>query len=248
MASFQVRRNKNGEITQVEAPNGKPSILFSTINRFVKDKEQALRYWSQAYTPSFKSWFGDWQNNSSTKNVETQSELLTLQSQILNTNGDINYKELKEACDTVINGQAYINILSLGEETGRTKGGRRHVEASLIATANERANYKKQTDVKRTEQEKLLEEYAKETGSWIEAEEFPESEILGEGAEAKLFKSSKQGYVRKVVNYRKFSKTTHEYLTNRVSLHNYLFLILRMSWLDLLQLKILLVKSSLHLS
>jgi hypothetical protein len=59
MACF-VFRNEQGEITKVNAPNGKESKLFSNINSLVKDKEQALKLWAQVYTPSFKSWFGQW--------------------------------------------------------------------------------------------------------------------------------------------------------------------------------------------
>lgn len=61
MAECQVFRNEQGEITRVEAPNGRESLLFESLVKLIKDKEQALKLWAQVYTPSFKSWFGDWE-------------------------------------------------------------------------------------------------------------------------------------------------------------------------------------------
>jgi len=70
-----IRNKQTGEIQQVIASNGKPSILFqslSNVSDFVNDKETALRYWAKAYTPTFKEDFGNW-------------ELLSDASQLSNT-------------------------------------------------------------------------------------------------------------------------------------------------------------------
>lgn len=61
MAECFVFRNEQGEITRVNAPNGKESYLFKNLTNLVKDKEQALKLWAQVYTPTFKNWFGDWE-------------------------------------------------------------------------------------------------------------------------------------------------------------------------------------------
>jgi len=50
-----IRDKQTNEIKRVLAPNGKDSILFQSISDLVSSKEEALRYWAQVYTPSFKS-------------------------------------------------------------------------------------------------------------------------------------------------------------------------------------------------
>jgi hypothetical protein len=79
MACSIIRNKKSNEIEQVLAPNGRESILFKSINGFVTDKEQALRYWAQVYTPEFKLWFGDWEN----KNFYTRNA-----SKVVDANGE----------------------------------------------------------------------------------------------------------------------------------------------------------------
>lgn len=61
--SCSVKRNENGNIVRVEAPNGNESQLYNSILQFIPDKEDALRAWAQVYTPSFKNWFGDWEQS-----------------------------------------------------------------------------------------------------------------------------------------------------------------------------------------
>lgn len=58
----QIFRNDDGQITRVEAPNGKPSILYQSILDVVKDPEVAIEQWARVYTPSFKQRIGDWEN------------------------------------------------------------------------------------------------------------------------------------------------------------------------------------------
>jgi hypothetical protein len=77
MAECQVFRNDdNGVIERVEAPNGQPSTLYSTLQDLVKDKEQALRLWAQVYTGSFKNWFGDWERGQGSKVIDANGEPL----------------------------------------------------------------------------------------------------------------------------------------------------------------------------
>jgi hypothetical protein len=76
MAECQVFRNDDGVIERVEAPNGQPSTLYSTLQNLVKDKEQALRLWAQVYTGSFKNWFGDWERKQGSKVVDENGEPL----------------------------------------------------------------------------------------------------------------------------------------------------------------------------
>lgn len=50
-----IRDKQTNEIKRVLAPNGKDSILFDSIKNLGFSKEEALRYWAQVYTPSFKA-------------------------------------------------------------------------------------------------------------------------------------------------------------------------------------------------
>jgi len=69
-------RNSNNQIVRVNAPNGKESKLFNSILKVQPDKEQALVAWARVYTPSFKSWFGDWEKNQGSKVVDENGEPL----------------------------------------------------------------------------------------------------------------------------------------------------------------------------
>ena len=84
MAECQVFRNDDGVIERVEAPNGQPSTLYSTLQDLVKDKEQALRLWAQVYTGSFKNWFGDWERKQGSKVVDANGEPLLVYHNTLN--------------------------------------------------------------------------------------------------------------------------------------------------------------------
>ena len=111
----------------------------------------------------------------------------------------------------------------MAEEQGRTKGGRRNVEASLLLSANERANSKEQGSNVREKQEDLLKAYAIENSIWFTEDSFSDNDFIDEGTESKVYTSPKDKYVRKTINYKRYSKTPQEFLDNRISLHNYLF-------------------------
>lgn len=138
-------------------------------------------------------------------------------------NNKINYEELNKYSNKIISGKIYINRLLLAEESGRIAGGERNVEASIILTTNERTDPTKQNELKRTDEEKRLRDYADYKKIWFHESQFQDTDIIAAGAEAKLYPSSKEGYVRKVINYRRYSNTPLEFLDNRISLHNYLF-------------------------
>lgn len=79
MACSIIRNKDTNDIEQVLAPNGKESILYKSISALVGEKELALRYWAQVYTPEFKLWFGDWEN----KNFYTRNA-----SKVVDDNGE----------------------------------------------------------------------------------------------------------------------------------------------------------------
>jgi hypothetical protein len=133
----------------------------------------------------------------------------------------INYETLRRKTDAIFSGTFYIDCLSFREEQGRIKGGRRNVEATLILGAGERAGTAEQRNVE--EQEKLLTDYAHKSGIWIDESSFKIAGQIAEESEAKVYYFPGKGIVRKVVNYRRFSKTPLDHLNNRITLHNYLF-------------------------
>lgn len=57
----QIYRNEDGTISKVTAPNGNESKLYKDILALTTNEEEAVRLWAQVYTPSFKTWFGDWE-------------------------------------------------------------------------------------------------------------------------------------------------------------------------------------------
>ena len=66
MAQCVIITDENNKVETVLAPNGQKSILFQSILNLenVSNKEEALKLWAQVYTPVFKKWFGDWENDS----------------------------------------------------------------------------------------------------------------------------------------------------------------------------------------
>lgn len=86
MAFCTIARDQSGEIQEVYAPNKNPSILYRDILESLNDnskegKENALKIWARAYTPSFKKQFGDWELLSIAKNLA--SKLKGIYSSIL---------------------------------------------------------------------------------------------------------------------------------------------------------------------
>jgi hypothetical protein len=58
----------------------------------------------------------------------------------MNNEGGIDYVELERTANAIERGIACLDRLSLAEEQGRRQGGRRNVEASVLLSAEERAN------------------------------------------------------------------------------------------------------------
>lgn len=84
--SCSVFRDKDNNITRVEAPNGQESVLFSSLKAAIGElgnEEDALRAWARVYTPTFKQWFGDWENDkeNSSKVIDKNGEPLLVHHQ-----------------------------------------------------------------------------------------------------------------------------------------------------------------------
>ncbi|MDR1507813.1 MAG: hypothetical protein LBI67_11995 [Treponema sp.] len=63
------------EANRYQAPNGKPSLLLESLG-----EDQGRQAWYAVRTPSFKSWFGDWENDlkNSSKVVDANGEPLAV--------------------------------------------------------------------------------------------------------------------------------------------------------------------------
>lgn len=62
---------KNGDITDVKAPNGNPSLLYKTARKILGSKRRAIEVWATAYTSDFIDYYGDWRNPSPTSFFNT---------------------------------------------------------------------------------------------------------------------------------------------------------------------------------
>lgn len=140
--------------------------------------------------------------------------------------GRINSERLSKATDAVLKGIARINTLSLREEQGRSKGGRRNVETSLLLTASERASRSRQENNNRQEvinrQEEILRNYARENKIWLDSDAIKaqSSLQLPGGFESNVYRTKDGRHVIKVVNYRILDNTPQSFIDNRISLYN----------------------------
>jgi hypothetical protein len=76
MACSIIRNRETKKIEKVLAPNGKESVLYNNILSIESNPESALKIWAQVYTPSFKAWFGNWENKEGSKVVDENGEPL----------------------------------------------------------------------------------------------------------------------------------------------------------------------------
>lgn len=65
--SCQIKYDKHGNVSRVNAPNGNESILYQTLKNTLGNSNDALKAWARVYTDNFKNWFGHWAPNNSTK-------------------------------------------------------------------------------------------------------------------------------------------------------------------------------------
>jgi hypothetical protein len=75
--SCQIFRNENNQVIKVTAANGEDSLLYRDILNLEEvggDNEIAVDMWLTAYTPAFKSYFGDWENGKENGMVDVNGE------------------------------------------------------------------------------------------------------------------------------------------------------------------------------
>ena len=87
---------------------------------------------------------------------------------IINKKGGINYEQLKDVARRTISGNATIERLNTEEERGRSKGGERAIEATLVIGGLQKAEGKSKekliTEQKLLEEETILREYTEHKG------------------------------------------------------------------------------------
>lgn len=144
----------------------------------------------------------------------------------------VNYDKLGVATGYIQHSHAWLDRLSLAEEKGRSIGGPRNVEASIVAGGYESTSRQALDEIQSEliveiakAQEKLLKNYAKYVNIWIEQDDIRRWEpVSTDGSESRVYMDPLPGHLLKVVfNYRTFSATILEFLDNRISLHNHVF-------------------------
>lgn len=125
--------------------------------------------------------------------------------------------KIKQNAERIIKGEAYIDRLSLEEERGRIEGGKRNVEASLIAGESQGTG----TEVEQSErQQQDLEKYAKEEGIWYPDYKTKFGEEIDRGSEAHVYYDGSGDVVKAIDLY--YAGSPKEML-DRISLANYVF-------------------------
>ncbi len=101
----------------------------------------------------------------------------------------MDHEQVKTVARRVISGESKIVRLNEREERGRILGGRRNVEASLLIGANQSADKTSGRRERKTAEEKILEDYAKAEGFWIDdlGTLIRNLEFLKQGMESKVY-------------------------------------------------------------
>lgn len=144
------------------------------------------------------------------------------------TDRGIDYERATTIAREVLSGKQEIRRLSPEGERGRIAGGERNVIATLILAGNERASEEagsRTHPVKR--QERVLEEYAKREGIWLDPKEFntERNGFISKGVEAYVHRSDDGNTVTKLMDYKMIDRhaTPLDFIDNRISAFNYLF-------------------------
>jgi hypothetical protein len=142
---------------------------------------------------------------------------------------NLDYDSIKTDAQAIIGGRASIRRLNRKEERTRCKGGRIHVEASLILGRDRQANSEEYDSLRDHEitqrQEKILQAYAMYRGVWLHEKDIVNDAAreLPSGMESRVFLSRDGLFVTKITNYPPLSYQLDDFLDNRITLHNYLF-------------------------
>jgi hypothetical protein len=141
---------------------------------------------------------------------------------------NIDYDKLGTTADDIEQGNAYIDRLSLEEEKGRTKGGRKNVETSVILAGNrctDRGRTQSTTQQEIIEaQEQLLKQYATDKNLWIREQDVAATSVrqLESGYESRVYLGM-DNRVTKFVNLSTLRYIPSDFIDNRISLYNHLF-------------------------
>lgn len=60
LKAVEIKKDEQGNVV---APNGRPSLLYANLKQQGANDERAEKIYKTTRTPSFKRWFGDWEND-----------------------------------------------------------------------------------------------------------------------------------------------------------------------------------------
>ena len=103
--SCQIRYDKHGNVSRVNAPNGNESLLYQTLKNTLGNSNDALKAWARVYTDNFKQWFGDWEGNPIKKGVK---ELFSSNKELSNIGTEEQYSQY---LDTIFPDSVYKDVL-----------------------------------------------------------------------------------------------------------------------------------------
>jgi len=154
---------------------------------------------------------------------------------LYNKDGEFDYEQVKNVAARIGSGELKSTRLNTREEQGRIAGGRRNVEASVIAGTEARTNPADARGGGQTRKEKLLnnsqvesrlEKYAKNEGVWFDYNTFVNNhKYLASGQEAHVYEDDDADFAVKAVDYDfgNYGISPLSFIDNRISLFNYLF-------------------------
>lgn len=139
-----------------------------------------------------------------------------------NSEQDIFFNKVKDYGQKVFRENDILKRLPQREEFGRLSSGRGNVEITILLGASEGTNGKTESTSKRkSEQEKLVERYAKKNNLWIDSlPEIKPSNKFDEGSEAKIYYYKNSKVLK--VNSLKNNDDVLEFL-DRIAIHNSIF-------------------------
>ncbi|MBA3632045.1 MAG: hypothetical protein H0W58_04420 [Acidobacteria bacterium] len=206
----------------------------AAFHKFVgKDKAEVIADGAYVTVP-VKSLKIDESDATALKSVAGFADAILLKN-LYNKDGEFDYEQVKTLAGRIGSGELKITRLAPREEQGRNSGGRRNVEASIIAGAEARTSQTASQRGRQTRKEKLahnrqvethLEKYARHEGIWFDYDEFTKTyQFFAEGQEAQVFEDTNKEFVLKAVNYAfgSYGISLLDFIDNRISLYNYLF-------------------------
>jgi 8-oxo-dGTP pyrophosphatase MutT (NUDIX family) len=156
------------------------------------------------------------------KKIDSKGKIVYIYKKVDNKDSN-NTVKIKDYARRIEEGIESLKRLSSAEEQGRLLGGRRNVEAAILLGTNAGASDQdKEPSERKIVQEKLLEEYARKEGFWIEdLPQIDPKNFIDAGIEAKVYRYDTNNVI-KVNSILTQHEEPFEFL-DRIALHNTIF-------------------------